>query len=200
MIEVELKAVIPDLVASRRRVEQGGGRLSFAGRLEDRRYDRRDLSLAQRDHVLRIRVYRDPSGAMSSASVDFKGPSSVAEGYKRRDEISSAIAGSPEDFARILEQLGFIVTMQIDREIWQYDFSGAAIRFERYPRMDDLVEVEGAPAAIEKAIGVLALPRESFTGERLPDFVRRFESRTGRDAALSDAELAGAVRYDVSNA
>jgi adenylate cyclase class IV len=200
MIELELKAVVPDLVASRRRVEQGGARLTFAGRLEDRRYDWRDLSLAERDHVLRIRVYRDASGAISTTSVDFKGPSSVVDGYKQRDEISSEIFGGPEDFARILEQLGFIVTMQIDREIWQYDVSGAAIRFERYPRMDDLVEVEGAPAAIEKAIGVLALPRESFTGERLPDFVRRFEARTGRDAALSDAELAGAVRYDVSNA
>jgi len=200
MIELELKAVVSDLIAARRRVEQGGGRLTFAGRLEDRRYDRRDLSLAERDHVLRIRVYRDVSGTMSSASVDFKGPASVADGYKQREEISSEIAGGPENFARILEQLGYIVTMQIDREIWQYDLSGAAIRFERYPRMDDLVEVEGAPAAIEKAIRVLALPRESFTGERLPDFVRRFEARTGRDAALSDAEFAGAVRYDVSNA
>ena len=66
--------------------------------------------------------------------------------------------------------------------------------------MDDLVEVEGAPAAIEKAILVLSIPRASFTGERLPDFVRRFEARTGRNAALSDAELTGAVRYDVSNA
>jgi predicted adenylyl cyclase CyaB len=199
MIELELKAVVPDLVAARRRVEQGGGRLTFAGRLEDRRYDRRDLSLAERDHVLRLRAYRDASGAVSRASVDWKGPSSINEGYKQREELSSDMADL-ESFARILERLGFIVTMQIDREIWQYELAGAAVRFERYPRMDDLVEVEGAPAAIEKAIVVLALPRETFTGERLPDFVRRFESRTGRDAALSDPELAGAVRYDVSNA
>ena len=49
--------------------------------------------------------------------------------------------------------------MQIDREIWQYDIGGAVVRFERYPRMDDLVEVEGHPAAIEKALGIA--PRES---------------------------------------
>jgi len=200
MIELELKAIVPDLVDARRRVEQGGGRLIFAGRLEDRRYDRRDMSLAERDHVLRVRVYRDASGDVSSASVDWKGPSSINEGYKQREELTSQITGSVADFARILERLGFIVTMQIDREIWQYDIGGAVVRFERYPRMDDLVEVEGHPAAIEKAIGVLALPRHSFTGDRLPDFVKRFEARTGRDAALSDAELAGAVRYDVSNA
>jgi adenylate cyclase class IV len=200
MIELELKAVVPDLVDARRRAEQGGGRLTFTGRLEDRRYDRRDGSLAERDHVLRLRVYRDASGAVSSASVDWKGPSSINEGYKQREELTSEITGNCEDLARILERLGFVVTMQIDRDIWQYDLAGAAVRFERYPRMDDLVEVEGAPAAIERAILVLAIPRESFTSERLPDFVRRFEARTGRDAALSDAELTGAVRYDVSNA
>jgi adenylate cyclase class IV len=200
MIELELKAVVPDLVDARRRVEQGNGRLTFTGRLEDRRYDRRDLSLAERDHVLRLRMYRDASNVVTSASIDWKGPSSVADGYKQREELSSALAADHENFSRILEQLGFIVTMAIDRQIWQYDLAGATVRFERYPRMDDLVEVEGSPTAIEKAIAVLALPRESFTGERLPDFVRRFEARTGRDAALSDAELAGTVRYDVSNA
>ena len=200
MIELELKAMVPDLVDARRRVEQGTGRLIFVGRLEDLRFDRRDLSLAERDHVLRLRIYRDASNVVTSASIDWKGPSSITEGYKQREELSSALAGDHENFSRILEQLGFIVTMAIDRQIWQYDLSGATVRFERYPRMDDLVEVEGSPTAIEKAIAVLALPRESFTGERLPDFVRRFEARTGRDAALSDAELAGTVRYDVSNA
>ena len=200
MIELELKAMVPDLIAARRRVEQGGGRLTFGGRLEDRRYDRRDLSLAERDHVLRVRIYRDASHAITSVSVDWKGPSAVNDGYKQREELSCELAGDPENFSRILEQLGFIVTMAIDRQIWQYELGGATVRFERYPRMDDLVEVEGSPTSIEKAIAVLALPRDSFTGERLPDFVRRFESRTGRDAALSDAELAGTARYDISNA
>jgi hypothetical protein len=66
--------------------------------------------------------------------------------------------------------------------------------------MDDLVEVEGAPDAIEAAIRALGLPRESFTPERLPDFAQRFQARTGQPAALSDAELAGTVRYDIANA
>jgi hypothetical protein len=103
-------------------------------------------------------------------------------------------------FRRIFGELGYVVTMAIDREIRQYELHGATVRFERYPRMDDLVEVEGAPAAIEAAIAALGLPRDAFTSERLPDFVRRFEARTGQHAALSDAELTGAIRYDVSNA
>jgi hypothetical protein len=66
--------------------------------------------------------------------------------------------------------------------------------------MDELVEVEGPPAAIEHAIAVLGLPRDTFTTERLPDFIRRFEERTGQRAAVCDAELTGEASYDVSNA
>ena len=200
MIETELKAVVSDLAATRGRVESSGGRSSFAGRLEDRRYDRPDLSLAALDHVLRLRVYRDTKRVLLRASVDWKGPSSSAGAYKQREEINSEISGDPESLRQILHRLGFVVTMQIDRDIWQYDLHGAIVRFERYPRMDDLVEIEGSPSAIEQAIAALGLPRESCTAERLPDFVRRYETRTGQTAALSDAELAGGVRYDVSNA
>lgn len=200
MIETELKALVPELATARLRVESAGGRVTFTGRLQDRRYDRSDLSLAALDHVLRLRVYRDAAGTVSKASVDWKGPSSMRGRYKQREELISEVAGDPEQLAQILERLGFIITMQIDRDIWQYELESAVVRFERYPRMDDLVEVEGTPEAIERAIVTIGLARDSFTAERLPDFVRRFEARTGRSAALSDAELAGGVRYDVSNA
>lgn len=200
MIEVELKAVVPNLEAVRRRVEQAGARLVFGGRLEDHRFDRPDSSLAARDHVLRVRVYRDESGSVTSASIDWKGPTAIDNGYKQREEINSAIGGAPENLERILERLGFVTSMRLDRWIWQYELHGAVVRFERYPRMDDLVEIEGESRSIEAAIAVLGIPRDACTAERLPDFVRRFEARTGQRAALSDAELAGAVRYDVSNA
>jgi adenylate cyclase class IV len=199
MIELELKAAVPDLTSARTRMEQEGARLAFAGRLEDARYDRKDGSLTAEDLVLRLRVYRDLSGTVVSASLDWKGPSTLAEGYKQRDEISTQV-GDPETLSNILRGLGLVVTMRIDRQIWQYELRGAIVRFERYPRMDDLVEVEGAPAAIEGAIHALGLPRESFTAERLPDFARRFETRTGQPAALSDGALAGTVRYDIGNA
>lgn len=200
MIETELKAVVPNLERVRRHAEESGARPIFSGRLEDRRYDRNDLSLAALDHVLRLRVYREARGGVRSASLDWKGPSAVSGDYKQRDEIISELAGDAETLGNILERLGFIVTMQIDREIWQYELHGAVVRFERYPRMDDLVEVEGAPAAIEAAIVALRLPRAEFTTDRLPDFVRRYEARTRQSAALSNAELEGTVHYDVSNA
>jgi predicted adenylyl cyclase CyaB len=199
MIELELKAVVPDLQMARRRIEESGARLTFAGRLEDTRYDRPGRDLTAQDLVLRLRVYRDSSGTVTAASLDWKGPSALTDGYKQREEINARLQ-DPDTLATILDRLAFVVTMRIDRAIWQYELHGATIRFERYPRMDDLVEVEGAPDAIEAAIRALGLPRESFTPERLPDFAQRFQARTGQPAALSDAELAGTVRYDIANA
>lgn len=197
MLEVELKSVVPDLDAARGAIERAGATLVFAGRLEDKRYDTADRALTAKDHVLRLRVYRDGTGAR--AALDWKGPTGYADGYKRREELSTPIL-DPDTLIAMLDRLGMQITMEIDREIWQYELDDAVVRFERYPRLDDLVEVEGAPGAIERAIALLGLPRDGFTTERLPDFVQRYERRTGQRAAVSDRELAGDARYDTHDA
>ena len=198
MREVELKAAVPDLPEVRRRVEGAGARLEYEGRLEDRRYDAADHSLAARDHVLRLRIYR-AAGAVASAAIDWKGPTGYDGGYKVREELTSAVA-DPDALATILDQLGFVVTREIHRDIAQYALGGAIVRFECYPRMDVLVEIEGTPETIERAIGATGMPRDAFTSERLPAFVARYEARTGERAALCDRELAGDFRYSVDDA
>jgi predicted adenylyl cyclase CyaB len=197
MLEVELKSAVEDMELRRSAVEAAGGTIVFVGRLEDRRYDTYDRALAAKDHVLRVRVYR--GGGDVRAELDWKGPTRRDGQYKLREEIGTSV-GDPESLIAMLEQLGYEVSIAIDRAIVQYDLAGTMIRFERYPRMDDLVEVEGAPEQIERAIAVLGLPRDGFTTDRLPDFVRRYEARTGNRAAISDAELAGDSSFDVSNA
>lgn len=198
MREVELKAAVPDLAAARAAVERAGGRLAYEGRLEDRRYDAADRALSARDHVLRLRVYRR-GGAVASAALDWKGPTEYSGGYKVREELSSGVH-DPDALATVLDRLGYVVTREIDREIAQYELHGATVRFERYPRMDVLVEVEGEPDAIERAIASLGLPRDSFTSERLPAFVARYESRTGGRAAICDRELDGDFPFSASDA
>lgn len=199
MREVELKGVFEsdaDVARARAALALAGGVLVYDGRLEDRRYDTADHALAPRDHVLRLRVYR---GEPASASLDFKGPTEYADGYKVREEHAVQI-GDPDVLHQILEVLGYVVIREIHREIAQYEFAGATVRFERYPRMDVLVEIEGAPEAIERAIAAIGMSRAAFTVERLPDFVRRFEARTGSRAALCDRELDGDYRYSSSDA
>ena len=197
MLEVELKAAVDDVARRRAALERAGATLVYAGRLEDRRWDTPARALFARDEVLRVRTYRAEGRAR--AELDWKGPTRREDGYKLREEIDAGI-GDPDALGEILARLGYEVSMAIDREIAQYALGGAVVRFERYPRMDDLVEVEGPPAAIERAIAALGLPRDAFTTERLPDFVRRFEERTGQRAAVCDAELTGEASYDVSNA
>ena len=197
MLEVELKSVVDDVDRCRAAVERAGGTVVFAGRLEDRRWDTPDRAMFAKDHVLRVRVYR--GGGHSRAELDWKGPTRRDGTYKLREELGTSVS-DPEALEEILTALGYEVSIAIDRVIVQYDLGGAMIRFEQYPRMDDLVEVEGAPDQIERAIAVLGLARDGFTTDRLPDFVRRFEARTGQRAALSDADLTGDGVFDVSNA
>lgn len=186
MREVEVKAVVDDWDARRGRVVEAGAHLSFAGRLEDRRYDTEAHDLASRGEVLRVRVYR--SDGHERAEIGWKGPTSQESGYKVREELGASTPDAAA-MALILRRLGYVVSQAIDREILQYDLGGTTIRFERYPRMDDLVEVEGTPAGIERAITVLGIARAEFTAERLPRFVRRFEERTGLRAAICDGDV-----------
>ena len=160
--------------------------------LIDSRYDSSRGELLSLDHVLRLRVY-DRDGK-KEGYLDWKGETHYEDGYKVRDEISTSI-GDPDTLAAILASLGLRVVREIEREIAQYSLAGATVRFERYPRMDDLVEVEGSPEAIEKAIAVIGLPRRAFTSGRLTDFVIEFERRTGLRAAISSRELRGEYLY-----
>ena len=197
MLEVELKSAVDDVARCRAALERVGAPIVFAGRLEDRRYDTYDRALAAKDHVLRVRVYRTAEEVR--AELDWKGPTRRDGTYKLREELGTGVSDA-DTLAALLVHLGYEVSIAIDREIVQYDLDGTMIRFEHYPRMDDLVEVEGTPDQIERAIAVLGLPRDGFTTDRLPEFVKRYEARTGERAAISIAELAGDSSYDVSNA
>jgi predicted adenylyl cyclase CyaB len=186
MREVELKAVVDDLARRRKKIESAGGTLSFEGKISDRRYDFTSGELSGRDEVLRTRTYQSRSSTRTY--MDWKGPTEMQGGYKIREEITAPVEDL-DSLEKIFEKLGLAPTSEIDREIAQYQFGSATVRFETYPRMDVLVEVEGEPKAIEVAIEALGLQRGTFTNERLRDFVSKFEHRTGVRAAISDREL-----------
>ncbi|MFN8666596.1 MAG: class IV adenylate cyclase [Gemmatimonadaceae bacterium] len=197
MREVELKAVVPDEEAARRRLLAAGAIAVFEGALIDRRYDTADRSLTQRDLVLRLRVQQ--TAASVRGVLEFKGAASIVDGYKVREEVGTSV-DDPAVLASILEALGYRVTREVDREVAVFSVAGATVRLERYPRMDVLVEVEGAPEAIERAIAILGIPREAYTAEPLVAFVARYEARTGARGAICQRELADDFRYRVDDA
>jgi len=192
MREVELKSVVGDVESARRAVEGAGGTLEFDGELIDLRYADRAGQMLLQDHVLRLRVYDD--GQTREGHLDWKGPTRYEDGYKVREELSTTV-GDPDSLGVMLANLGYVVIKEIERRIAQYSLFGATVRFEVYPRMDALVEVEGTPEAIEAAIGATGLDRSGFGSGRLADFVLAFEARTGQKAAVSARELAGEYRY-----
>jgi hypothetical protein len=101
--------------------------------------------------------------------------------------------GDPAVVHLVLARLGLAVAREVDRDVAEYVLgdgaSAAAVRVERYPRMDVLVEVEGTPAAIERAIAASGLPRDAFGAGRLTDYRLAYERRTGRRAATARREL-----------
>lgn len=184
MIELELKAMVPDAEALRVRLRThlNGAAPVFRGRLFDRRYDRK-AALAERKEVLRVRRYEGVDGTHRE-ELGWKGPTTVSpEGFKARRELECAI--SHGSAALILEALGYRQVHAIDRFIEVYEVEGATVRIEWYPDLDVLVEVEGAPKKIERAIAVTGIPRKAFTPESLNAFAQRFSERSGREPRLT---------------
>lgn len=197
MRETELKAVVPDESACLTRLLAAGAVELSQGEMEDRRYDYPDRRLTMQDVVVRLRVRRHRDG--TSATLDWKGAASFEGGYKHRQETSVPI-GDATQMDGILCALGYVVTRLVERDVRVLQLGDAVLRFERYPRMDTLLEVEGPEPAIEAAIRASGLPREAFTVDRLFMFVQRFEARTGQRAAISHAELAGNYQYSIDDA
>ena len=183
MLEQELKAVIADPELARTRLLAAGAVPGFRGLMVDHRYDREGDLLA-RDEVLRLRELRGPAG--STFRLSWKGPVSRSpEGYKSRSELEYELLPRNADPGALLERLGFREVHRIDRYVEYYGLGGAELRLEWYPRMDVLMEVEGDPAAIERALPVVGLPREDWQSDPLPSFAARYEARTGVPAAFT---------------
>ncbi len=182
--ELELKAVVPDAAGLVARLLAAGATATFRGVMRDRRYDRPDRSLLARDEVLRVRTFEPAGRGAAHAELTWKGPTRRTGGYKEREELQFGVDGGAGADA-VLERLGFEVSDAIDRCVEYYEVAGAVVRLEWYPRMDGLVEVEGAPAAIERAVAATGIARAAFTADRLLDFAGRYRERTGKAPVLA---------------
>ncbi len=187
--ELEVKARITNVAELRRRLRRAGATVEFRGAMADRRYDRGSV-LTRVDEVLRLRTYRPTERgrgrARPHAVLTWKGAASARSGgrYRHRLELELEIP-DPKALHTVLARLGYRITMAIDRRVEVYRLGHAILRLERYPRMDTLLEVEGPPPAIERAIAATGLERERFRSESLPYFMRAYRRRTGRRARLS---------------
>jgi predicted adenylyl cyclase CyaB len=181
--ELELKARVEDPEALRQALLATGAELVFRGAMLDRRFDRKGR-LERRDEVVRLRVFHPENGSGEWGVLGWKGPVGQRDGYRHREEWESRV-DDPKAALVVLRRLGYRVVLRIDRAVEQYRLGEATVRLEWYPAMDVLVEVEGPPEEIERAIAATGLPREAFLPESLPYFTAAYEERTGRVARVS---------------
>lgn len=188
--ELELKAIVPDVEATRRSLKAAGAALDWQGLMMDRRFDRGG-ALTARDEALRTRSYEPVGtpGAFKRTELTWKGPTGRSpDGYKQRREIELRLAdgGAAAEF---LMALGYELVHAIDRRIEQYSLGGAMIRLEWYPRMDVLIEVEGTPDTIEQGIRATGIARQAFVPDALIEFVARYNATHADRAAIALGEL-----------
>jgi predicted adenylyl cyclase CyaB len=181
--ELELKARIDDPEAVRGALIAAGAELTYRGAMLDRRFDRKER-LRSRDEVVRLRVYHPADHAREWGVLGWKGPVGKKDGYRHREEWETRV-DDPKAALVVLRRLGYKIVLRIDRAVEQYRLGEATLRLEWYPAMDVLLEVEGAPDEIERAIGTTDLPREVFLPESLPYFTDEYEKRTGKIARLA---------------
>ncbi|HKA58531.1 MAG TPA: class IV adenylate cyclase [Gemmatimonadales bacterium] len=181
--ELELKARIDDPDALRRALLAAGAELTYRGAMLDRRFDRKQR-LEKRDEVVRLRVYHPADHSKEWGVLGWKGPIGKKDGYRHREEWETRV-DDPKVALVVLRRLGYRIVVRIDRTVEQYRLGDATLRLEWYPEMDVLLEVEGPPDAIERAIVATGLPRDMFLAESLPYFQQAYEKRTGKPARLA---------------
>jgi len=186
--ELELKARVENPEAVRKALLAAGAQLVYRGAMLDRRFDRKER-LRERDEVVRLRVYHPADRSGEWGVLGWKGPVGKRDGYRHREEWESRV-DDPRAVLVVLRHLGYKIVVRVDRAIEQYKLGEATLRLEWYPAMDVLLEVEGAPDEIERAIVATGLPRDAFLAESLPYFKEAYEKRTGRTARVSRAEPA----------
>lgn len=167
----------------RARLHRHGHSPDFAGQMIDRRFDR-DGEFTRANEVVRVRSFELADGSHREV-LGWKGPTRVNDaGYKSREELESTISGGATA-AMILRKLHFEAVHEITRYVEVFSVGDATVRLEWYPDCDTLVEIEGDGPAIEQAIVVTGLARETFSAEPLATFAARFTDRTGRAARLT---------------
>jgi adenylate cyclase class IV len=181
--ELELKARVDDPDAVRQSLLAAGAELTYRGAMLDRRFDRRGR-LERRDQVVRLRVYHPADRSREWGVLGWKGRVRQQGEYRLREEWESHV-DDPKAVLVTLRHMGYKVSLRVDRAIEQYRLGDATLRLEWYPAMDVLMEVEGSPDAIERAIAATGLPRDAFLPESLPYFTAEYEKRTGRAARVS---------------
>lgn len=143
MLEIELKARVPDLEPVRERLS----RLDAVpeGRIHERDiyYNAPHRDFARTDEALRIRF------AGTSCVITYKGAKKKEFALKAREELNCGVE-SGEVMERILFSMGFTRVAEVSKWREYFRFRGAVISLDQVSGLGTFVEIELAdPGAVE---------------------------------------------------
>lgn len=154
-VETEVKIRVADAASARAAVVRIGAR-----RIRDRHlesnvlFDFGDGRLREAGCVVRIR------SAEGEGLVTYKGPKTVLEGVRSREEIETMV-GDSSVMALFLERLGLVPTFRYEkyREVWEWN--GQQIVIDETP-IGVFVEIEGDTAGIRSSAKALGFCESEF--------------------------------------
>lgn len=153
--EAEVKLRLESPEAGRQALSRLGARLVTPRHLEDNQlYDDEAGRYAARGCVVRLR--REPGAAL----LTFKGPKSVSEGIKSREELETRV-GDADVAARILAGLGLLPRFRYQKYREGYRHGGLSIELDETP-VGVFLELEGEPAEIHAAAATLGYRRDEY--------------------------------------
>lgn len=156
--ETEVKLRVDDVDSARRVVRRLGAFLAQPRHFEDNLvFDSDDAHLAQNGCLLRLRM------TSTGNSVTFKGPRSVVEGVKQREELECRVDDA-DALRAILGKLGLRVTFRYQKYREVYEWDEVEIVIDETP-IGVFIEIEGAVADIRETAEALGFGAESYIVE-----------------------------------
>jgi adenylate cyclase, class 2 len=140
MLEVEIKARVPDLVPVRERILLGHGGTPVRVHERDVYYNAPHRDFGTTDEALRLRY------AGGSCTLTYKGKKMAEYRLKAREELNCGVE-SGEVMETILKRLGFVQVAEVEKWREYYSYRGATVSLDEVKGLGSFVEIEapGSP-------------------------------------------------------
>ena len=167
MNEIEVKILGIDLEAVVARLKEVGATPLFDGMVRCVHFDFENDPIRGARSLFRMRRWEGASGGgpgmagfPSKVEICYKGPKTVVDGCKVREEIETTVADA-DVFLAMMKKLGFHITLDNEKRRRSYSLGALGaihVDVDEYPQVPAYLEIEGPNRkAIDEAIATLKL-------------------------------------------
>lgn len=170
--EIEIKVRVPSLEPIEHKLQHDGAHLIADQDEHDIYYNAPHRDFAKTDEALRLRYIENQkckSAIPMNPSITYKGAKVGTEGFKAREEIIVDVS-SGEDFASMLDRLGFRKTADVRKHRKIYQVQDAIITLDILEGVGFFSEIEAsAGLSPEESMAVINRLAQTYgiNGERL---------------------------------